>query len=426
MDGYRSRPAAAGVLVAGMVVGIFMAGVTPVRARAITPSTTSSTGPMAPTTTIPSRLPAPQPTLAPPTTGASPDQRPDDVASPDPTITAEQVRAGIELGRLTERIRAVADSYATAQAEQDSLQREIDRITEQVVALEARVAEVHSRIQARLRAVYQRSSTGPLAVLDLGTVQDLGAGRVYADVTVAVDQREVERLSGLQSELANQRMRRSELRSGLEAATRSLAAERQRLEQLRDDQGQFLEQWGDLTVLGPPILTADQIADWFASTGVRPQLTDAMSIRDLAQLFLDEGRIHSVRGDVAFAQSVIETGNFTEYSFNNYSGIGWCDSCTTGHRFETPAAGVRAQVQLLRDYADASGRATDIPVPLSPALFGWDPTTAAQHYDTFFLKGKVVFWSQMGRGNWATDPFYAGKVLGVYARMLAFAARQSR
>jgi hypothetical protein len=28
----------------------------------------------------------------------------------------------------------------------------------------------------------------------------------------------------------------------------------------------------------------------------------------------------------------------------------------------------------------------------------------------------------MGNGNWATDPYYAGKVLGTYARMLAFAA----
>ena len=28
-------------------------------------------------------------------------------------------------------------------------------------------------------------------------------------------------------------------------------------------------------------------------------------------------------------------------------------------------------------------------------------------------------------GNWATDPFYAGKVLGVYARMLAYAQAHS-
>ncbi len=28
----------------------------------------------------------------------------------------------------------------------------------------------------------------------------------------------------------------------------------------------------------------------------------------------------------------------------------------------------------------------------------------------------------MGAGNWATDPLYAGKVLSIYSRMLAFKA----
>ena len=51
-----------------------------------------------------------------------------------------------------------------------------------------------------------------------------------------------------------------------------------------------------------------------------------------------------------------------------------------------------------------------------------DPVVAASKYDTFFLKGKVPLWNQMGHGKWATDPTYAGKVLTVYQRMLTFAS----
>ncbi len=58
-------------------------------------------------------------------------------------------------------------------------------------------------------------------------------------------------------------------------------------------------------------------------------------------------------------------------------------------------------------------------------MFGSDPVVAAGKYDTFFLKGKVPLWNQMGHGKWATDPMYAGKVLTVYQRMLTFTATHS-
>ena len=45
-----------------------------------------------------------------------------------------------------------------------------------------------------------------------------------------------------------------------------------------------------------------------------------------------------------------------------------------------------------------------------------------QKFDTFSFKGRAPVWNVMGAGNWATDPLYAGKVLGIYARMLSFKA----
>ena len=41
-------------------------------------------------------------------------------------------------------------------------------------------------------------------------------------------------------------------------------------------------------------------------------------------------------------------------------------------------------------------------------------------FDTYFAKGWAPTWSDMGHGNWATDPNYAGKVIGVYHSMVAF------
>ncbi len=63
-----------------------------------------------------------------------------------------------------------------------------------------------------------------------------------------------------------------------------------------------------------------------------------------------------VRGDVAFAQAMVETGAFTSplTRHNNFAGIGACDSCPTGFDFDSPQLGVRAQMQLLHAYADKS------------------------------------------------------------------------
>ena len=41
---------------------------------------------------------------------------------------------------------------------------------------------------------------------------------------------------------------------------------------------------------------------------------------------------------------------------NNFAGIGACDSCGNGFQFSSALNGVRAQIQLLRNYADINSR----------------------------------------------------------------------
>jgi predicted nucleic acid-binding Zn-ribbon protein len=169
-------------------------------------------------------------------------------------------------------------------------------------------------------------------------------------------------------------------------------------------------------IMGPNTLTADQMVNWFDAQGYRPRL-DGVSVGDMAQMFLDEGAAEGVRGDFAFAQAMVETGGFASAPGNNFSGLGWCDTCARGTVFPTPRDGIRAQIQLLLNYADPNSRSANLHNPPSP--YWWGPN-AAQAFDRYFAKGWAPTWRDMGHGNWATDPNYSGKVIAIYDAMVAF------
>ena len=80
---------------------------------------------------------------------------------------------------------------------------------------------------------------------------------------------------------------------------------------------------------------------------------------------------------------------------------------------------MRAQIQLLVNYADAGATAAGLTHPVSPYLYGSDPVAAARKFDNFFAKGWAPTWREMGNGNWATDPGYSAKVIGIYRKMVA-------
>ena len=173
-------------------------------------------------------------------------------------------------------------------------------------------------------------------------------------------------------------------------------------------------------VMGPTVLSAAEIVAWYRSSGASPRLSGGMSIDELAQIFVEEGTGENVRADFAFAQSYIETGGFrTGGSDNNFSGLGACDGCSGEKQFPTARDGIRAQIQHLRNYADRRSTTSDLNHPPSPYWYGSDPGVAARNFDSFFAKGWAPTWQMMGRGNWATDPNYSAKVIGIYNRMIA-------
>jgi hypothetical protein len=158
-------------------------------------------------------------------------------------------------------------------------------------------------------------------------------------------------------------------------------------------------------LIGIPRLSAEDLAGWFRRSAYRPRIPTP--VEDFARWFIEEGQAEGIRGDVAFAQAILETGGFANddsvYA-NNYSGIGHCDTCASGWRFPSPQMGVRAQIQLLKSYALASPRYVNPKVDArlrGPA--GCCPT-----------------WIDLTT-VWATDPTYGPKVMLIYSDIVAYA-----
>lgn len=103
----------------------------------------------------------------------------------------------------------------------------------------------------------------------------------------------------------------------------------EKLDALRVQEQMLINLWGLVAVMGRSRLTPAQITAWFESTKIKPNLPDGITIADLAKLYVEEGDLAGVKGDMAFAQSIIETGSFTEFKGNNFSGIGMPCRCGT-------------------------------------------------------------------------------------------------
>ncbi len=164
------------------------------------------------------------------------------------------------------------------------------------------------------------------------------------------------------------------------------------------------------TVLGDSTLTPDEIVGWYQTKGVQGW-NAKVDLATMAGYYVTEGQAEGVRGDVAFAQAMVETGAFTSplTGHNNFAGIGACDSCATGFDFPSPQLGVRAQMQLLHAYAD---RALTLATLANPSV-GANP-------DHLSVRGCCATWNKL-TGTWATDPNYGPKIMTIYQSMLEFA-----
>lgn len=174
-------------------------------------------------------------------------------------------------------------------------------------------------------------------------------------------------------------------------------------------------------VMGNARLSASQLVNWFSRRQPQPAGTYGATepVEALAAYFIEEGALEGVAGDVAFVQSIIETGWFrfsaaVPGSKNNFAGIGAVDS-SPGDAASFPDArtGVRAQIQHLRAYADPTAVSCTVPPLHAPCV---DPRFAL-----VTPKGRAPFWNQFGGGVWATSPTYGSDIVARYQEALNFA-----
>lgn len=110
-------------------------------------------------------------------------------------------------------------------------------------------------------------------------------------------------------------------------------------------------------IMGASEATAHQLSSFVRLKNPTNINLSGVTIEELAKIFIEEGAKEGVRGDVAFAQSIKETGYFSfkgssvSPSQHNFAGIGATGGGVAGNQFESPRIGVRAQIQHLKAYA---------------------------------------------------------------------------
>jgi len=162
-----------------------------------------------------------------------------------------------------------------------------------------------------------------------------------------------------------------------------------------------------VSIMGPPSLTAAQLATWYRASGYADTMaTIGTPVETVAGLYVLYGTAEGVRPEVAFVQAVVETGGFTNRDsklLNNFAGIGHCDSCGQGMSFPSVAVGVQAQVQLLKRVVFGND------VPLAGADVA--PTWGGRQAST--LAGLAQ--------NWASSPTYAVVLSATLVSLMASA-----
>jgi hypothetical protein len=183
-------------------------------------------------------------------------------------------------------------------------------------------------------------------------------------------------------------------------------------------------------VMGPSLLSASQLAHWYSNHhgSVQPRIPVLNnSVSALAQIYIDQGTREGVRGDMAFVQSMLETGwlgfvgsqippdayNYAGiYAFDGRAGLPNCahgDSAPS-RCMGTPQHGVRMQIQLLRSYAD-------------PATAHLSDRLISAPSDRV---GAAPLWEYFGGHNcpcgkliWASADDYGLRIIQMYSQALA-------
>ncbi|KGM93457.1 hypothetical protein Z968_12510 [Clostridium novyi A str. 4552] len=165
-----------------------------------------------------------------------------------------------------------------------------------------------------------------------------------------------------------------------------------------------------VSIMGSSDLIVKNMGDYVLRQNKNPKIS--VDIYSLAKIFLEEGQAEGVRGDIAFCQSIKETG-FFKYGGqvlpeqNNYAGIGALNNEPIGKGawFKSPREGVRAQIQHLKGYATIKNLNRECVDPRYNIL------------RNIGVSGTVPFWQDLN-GKWAVPgKGYGEDIIYIYNKI---------
>ena len=164
-------------------------------------------------------------------------------------------------------------------------------------------------------------------------------------------------------------------------------------------------------IAGDSSVTVEQMVSYYKKSGKSyPQEAlkagGAATIEEFCQIYYEECEAEGVKAEVAFVQSMIETG-FLQFGGSvkieqfNFAGLGATGNGVSGNSFENVRIGIRAHVQHLKCYANTEPLKNEC---VDPRWGEW-------------LRGKAPYVEWLSIPNnpngtgWAGDADYAAKIL---------------
>ena len=164
-------------------------------------------------------------------------------------------------------------------------------------------------------------------------------------------------------------------------------------------------------IAGDSSVTVEQMVNYYKKSG-KPYPAEALkaggaaTIEEFCQIYYEECEIEGIKAEVAFVQSMIETG-FLQFGGSvkieqfNFAGLGATGNGVSGNSFENVRIGIRAHVQHLKCYANDEPLKNEC---VDPRWGEW-------------LRGKAPYVEWLSIPNnpngtgWAGDVDYAAKLL---------------
>ena len=162
-------------------------------------------------------------------------------------------------------------------------------------------------------------------------------------------------------------------------------------------------------ILGGPMATEEQCVNYLLKINPSPNIS--VTPEELVSYYYEEATKEGVRPDVAFAQALHETGNFSYGGTvtpdqNNYCGLGTTSDYVQGGYFPSAQIGVRAHIQHLLAYATTRTPSSDIVDPRY--------TMVRDIYGSMTL----THWMDLN-GRWAVPGTYYGqRIMDIFQQIL--------